>query len=247
MDQTMILPDSHSKILYKVAAAMAILIVIAGATDAITSMGASVQDNRIIQATDWFSLVQTSRFEAFTRLGLINMLTLSFGIPIYLAFNMAFRRVRSALAAMASILFFIGVAVYLSSNTSFALFALSQLYATASAVQKPLLEASGQALLAQGADLTSGTFVGLILPQIAGLLIAAAMLRGNVFGKWIGWVGLTGFSIMTIFLIVAAFLPAYYDTAIMLSAPGGLILMTYQILLAFRFISLGRISSGGGQ
>jgi hypothetical protein len=240
MEQTISVSGAYSKTLYRVAAIMALLIVLAGLIDAVTSMGMEAQDNRTIAITEWFTLFQTHRFAAFSRLGLINIITLSLGIPIYLAFNQAFRQQRPALAAFASILFFTGTAVYLSSNTVFPLFALSQQYAAAPAAQKPLLEAAGQALLAQGADLTPGTFFGLFFAQAAGLLITSAMLRGPIFSKWAGRAGLAGFSLMSVFFILTAFVPERYDTAMLIAAPGALLMIAYQLILARRFFQLSK-------
>ncbi|HET8707706.1 MAG TPA: hypothetical protein VFM46_15495, partial [Pseudomonadales bacterium] len=137
-------------------------------------------------------------------------------------------------------LFFIGTVVYLSSKSVFSLFAISRQYASATDAQKPLLEAAGRALLAQGADLTSGTFIGLFMTQIAGMLITSAMLRGEVFGKWTGLAGLVGYSLMTVFFILTAFVPTQYDTAMLVAAPGALTMIAYEILLARRFFQLGR-------
>ena len=240
MNQTIVASDKGTKALYQVAGTMAVLIVLAGLIDAITSMGIEAQNNSTVPITEWFALFQAHPFEAFSRLGLINIITLSLGIPIYLAFTQAFRQNRPISTAFASILFFTGAAIYLSSNTVFSLFAVSQQYVTASVVQKPLLEAAGRSLLAQGADLTPGTFVGLFLTQFAGLLMTSTMLRGKVFGKWAGRVGLTGFILMTVFFILAAFVPTRYDMAMLISAPGGLLLMAYQFMLARRFFQLGR-------
>ena len=113
-------------------------------------------------------------------------------------------------------------------------------YALAVEVQKPVLEAAGRALLAQGADLTPGTFMGLILTQTAGLLITSVMLRGHVFGKWTGGIGLVGYSLTTVFFILAAFTPEHYDTAMVFVMPGGLILLSYQIMLAYKFFQLAK-------
>ena len=224
---------------YRVAGVLALLIVLAGLTDAATSMGVEAQANNTIQISTWFTLFQTNRFEAFSRLGVINMLTLSLSIPIYLAFNQAFRKERPLLTAFASLLFFIGTAVYLSSNTVFALFSVSQQYSAASAAQKLVLEVAGQSLLQQGADLTSGTVLGLLMTQMAGLIITGAMASGKVFGKWIGWAGLMGYGIMTVFFILTAFLPNQYGMAMMVAAPGALIMIAYQIMLAMKFFQLG--------
>ena len=241
MNQTIVVSDTQSKTLYKVAAIMALLIATAGIVDAVTSnMGAEARGNNTVNIVEWFALFQTNPFSAFSTLGVINIITLSMGIPIYLAFHIAHRQDHPALTAFASILFFIGTAVYIASNTVFSLFALSQQYATATEVQKPLLEAAGSALLAQGADLTSGTVVGLLLTQIAGIVIASVMLRGRLFGKWIGGTGLAGFSLMTIFFILAAFAPEHFGTAMAVAMPGGLALTAYQVMLARRFFQIGR-------
>ena len=240
MNPAMEYPGRPPKVLYTAAGVVALLIVFAGLTDAITSMGVEARDNSSVNIVEWFALFQTHPFAAFSRLGIINITTLSLSIPIYLAFPQAFGKHRPILAALASILFFIGTAVYLSSNTVFPLFALSQQYAAAAEAQKPLLEAAGRAVLAQGADLTAGTFVGLFLTQIAGLLITAGMLRGEVFGKWTGIVGLVGFGLMSGFFILTAFVPAQYGSAMLIAAPGALFMIVYQILLARRFFQLGR-------
>jgi hypothetical protein len=235
MDQTLIAAHPYSKALYKTAGTAALLILLVGLVDALTSMGGAARDNSTVNIVEWFTLFQTNRFTAFSCLGVINIITLSLDIPLYLAFNQVYRKDHSTLTALASILFFIGAAVYFSSNTVFSLFALSNQYAFASELQKPLLAAAGQALLAQGADLTSGTFFGLFITQIAGLLISSVMLKGNVFGKWTGRAGLAGFSLMTIFFILTAFAPEYYASAMTIALPGALIMLAYQIMLARRF------------
>jgi hypothetical protein len=232
--------DARPKSLYRVAATMALLIVLAGLADTVTSLGVEAHDNRTIAITDWFSLFQSDRFAAFSRLGLFNIITLSLGIPIYLAFNQVFRERHRSLTAFASILFFIGTAVYLASNTVFSLFALSQQYATASAAQKPMLEAAGQALLAQGADLTPGTFLGLFFTQVAGMFITSVLLWDGVFGKWTGGIGLAGFALMSVFFVLTAFVRGRYRSAIMISAPGGMLLMAVQLMLAYRFLQISR-------
>jgi hypothetical protein len=80
----------------------------------------------------------------------------------------------------------------------------------------------------------------LFITQVAGLLESGAMLRESCFGKWIGVPGLAGYGLMVVFFILTAFFPAYFDIAIVISMPGGLILMSYEILLARKFFQLGR-------
>lgn len=57
---------------------------------------------------------------------------------VYLASTQAFRQHHPALAGLSAILFFVGTAVYFSSNAVLSLFALSQQYAMAAEAQKPI-------------------------------------------------------------------------------------------------------------
>ncbi|HEX9028749.1 MAG TPA: DUF4386 family protein [Anaerolineales bacterium] len=240
MNKAMVFSDPQTRTFYKVAGTLALCIVLAGIIDAVTSMGNEARANSTVSMMEWFNLFQTNRFAAFSSLGLINILTLSLSIPIYVAFTQVYRQSRPALATLASLFFFIGTTVYLSSNTVFSMFAISQQAAAAPAAQRPLLEAAGRALLAQGADLTPGTFFGLFFTQIAGLLITTTMLRGEVFGKWTGWAGLAGNCLMTVFFILTAFFPELYHIALLIAAPGALIMLAYEIMLARRFYQLGK-------
>ena len=226
---------------YKIAAIASLLIVLVGLVDIVTSMlGGEAQANNLVRVEDWFALFQTNRLTALGNLGLFNILTLSLGIPLYLALFNLHKQNHPAFAALAAILFVMGTAIYISSNTIFSMQALSNQYATASEAQKPVLEAAGRALLAQGADLTPGTLMGFLFTQSAGLLMALVLMRSEVFGKVIPWLGVIGFSLMLVFFSIAAFVPGQFNTAMMISAPGGLLLMAYQILLARRLFQLSR-------
>lgn len=233
--------DFNWKAFYKVAGTMALLIVLVGLLDIVTSMlGGEVRVNSEISVTEWFAMFQTQRFTALGNLGLFNILTLSLGIPLFLALFALHRHNHPSFASLAAILFVMGTAVYISSNTVFSMLALSNQYATATEAQRPLLEAAGRALLAQGADLTPGTFMGFLFTQAAGMMMAFVLLRGGVFSKVTAWLGVAGFGLMLVFFAVAAFVPAQFTTAMMISAPGGLLLVAYQILLARRLFQLAR-------
>jgi hypothetical protein len=226
---------------YIFAAIAALLIVVVGLVDSVTSMSAGeAQANNAIGVQDWFALFQSNRLSALGNLGLFNILTLSLGVPVYLALYNIHRQSLPSLAALAAVLFVMGTAIYLSSNTVFSMLALSEQYAVASGEQKLLLEGAGRALLAQGADLTPGTYMGFFFTQIAGMLMAIVLMRGGVFGKIAGWLGTVGFGVMLIFFTIAAFAPSHFNTAILISAPGGLLLIAYQILLARKLFQLAR-------
>jgi len=241
MNKSKIETDSGWNNFYKFAAIAALLIVLVGLVDIITSMtGGEARENSAVNVVDWFMLFQTNRLAALGNLGLFNILTLSFGIPLYLALFNIHRQTNPAFGRLALILFVMGTGIYISSNTVFSMLALSNQYAVATEAQKPLLESAGRALLAQGADLTPGTFVGFFFTQSAAMLMSFVLLRGGIFSKTTGWLGLVGFGLMLIFFFITAFAPAQFTTALMISAPGGLLLMAYQILISRRLFQLGR-------
>ena len=231
--------DTRWKTFYKVAGTAALLIVLVGLVDTITSMmGGEARGNSTISVVEWFTMFQTSRFSALSALGIFNNFTLSLGIHVYIELYHPQRDQQPGFAMLAALLFFMGTAIYVSSNTIFSMLALSSQYAAAAEAQKPLIEAAGRAALAQGADLTPGTFMGFFFTQTAGVLMALLMLLGKVFGKWTGWIGLAGYVIMLIFFVLTAFAPESFATAMMIAMVGGLLLMAYQIMLGRRLFQL---------
>lgn len=233
--------EGQWKAFYRVAAGAALLIVLVGILDIVLSMSAGeARANSAITVTEWFSLLQTNPVNALSNLGMINLITLSLGIPVYLALFYVHQRSNPAFAALAALLFFIGAAVYFSSNSVFSMLALSSQYAAASAAEKPLLEAAGRAALALGADLTPGTLLGLCFAQAGGFLMALVMLRSDLFGKWTTWLGVFGFGCMLVFFPFAAFAPDQFTIAMLISMFGGLALMAYHILLACRLFQFAK-------
>lgn len=226
---------------YRLAAIAALLIVLVGIGDIVISMSAGeAQENTAVTVTEWFALFQTSPVTALSNLGLINIITMTLGIPVYLALYNAHRPSNPGFALLSAVVFFIGAAIYISSNTVFSMLALSSQYAAANETQKPLLEAAARAALAQGADLTPGTFMGLVYTQIGGLIMALVMLRAKIFGKWTAWLGIVGYAGMVIFFSLTAFAPQTFAVGMMISMVAGLALMAYHILFARRLFQLSK-------
>lgn len=238
MRATKIIVEPYWKNFYTFAGLAALLIVAAGIADTILSMVAGeAAPNHAVPATEWFHLFETNPITALSNLGLINIITLSLGIPVYLALLHVHRQTNPAFAGLAATLYFIGVAIYISSNTVFSMLAISSQYALASDSQRVFLEEAARAALAQGADLTPGTFMGLGYTQLGGLIMALILLRAGVFSKKTAWPGILGFTCMLIFFTLAAFSPQLFSTAMLTSLIGGLALMIYHILIAFRLFS----------
>lgn len=172
----------------------------------------------------------------------LNIVNLALTIPIFLALYDAHRRVNKAYAALATILFFIGTAIYIAQNTAFPLLELSGQYAAATTEsEKSLLVAAGKAVLAQGEDLTPGTFMGFFFTEFAGIVMALVMFRSRIFSKLTALVGILAYGLLLIFNICTAFVPAIYDVAVLIfGTGGGLLIMAWNILIARRLFQLGR-------
>ncbi|MHB0938336.1 MAG: hypothetical protein ACYC6A_18240 [Armatimonadota bacterium] len=188
--------------------------------------------------SEWFTWLQASPFLALRALGLWNIITLTLGVPVFFALYGAQRP--SALAALALLFFSIGTAIYIANNPAIPLLHLSRQYLTASAPQQAAILAAGQALLARGEDWTPGFFPGFFLTHLAGILMALAMFRNRTFSKVTAWIGLWGWMLSLIFLVWYTFIPAFGTLALLISMVGGLLLLTWYVLIARRLFGLFR-------
>ena len=190
--------------------------------------------------TEWFALLQGNWFMGIRNLGLLNIFINVIGIPTYLALCAAHRdRAGAGYAAIAAILFFTGVAVFLATNKAFPMLALSGQYAAAATVaDRAIIEAAGAALLAVGQSHTAGTFLAFFLSEAAGLMISVVMFTNGVFGKATASTGIIGFSLLLLFEVTASFAPALFSAFMPVAALGGLLSMAWYVLIARRLIQL---------
>jgi hypothetical protein len=236
------LADSNWKSLYKVAGTAALLALLVMVLEIFITLlpGGGRTESGVSTITDWFDLFQNNWFMGLRNLGLMNIISIISGIPIYLALYAAHRQVNKAYAALASILFFIGLSIYIANNTAFPMLALSGKYLAATTdAQKSLIVGAGEALLAQGESHTPGTFPGFFLCEIAGILISLVMLHGKVFSKLSAYTGIVGSGFLFIFEICSAFVPSLFQTAMIFVAIGGISSLLWYVLIARKFFQLG--------
>jgi hypothetical protein len=140
------------------------------------------------------------------------------------------------------IISFIGMAIYLANSAAIPMFVLSEKYAAAGTdAQRAMFAAAGEAVLARGEDFTPGSFLGLIFGGIAAIVMSFVMLRGGIFGKATAWVGMIGFTFLSVFTIWATFIPVLYDVAFyFFGMIGGLFALAWFALVALQCFKLGR-------
>ena len=231
--------DSNWKSLYKVGAAAALIVVLVALIEIIITFlpGGSTSPETVI---NWFTLFQDNWFLGLRNLGLLNIVITVLGIPTFFALYAAHRRVNQVYAALAMIISFIGIAVFLATNRAFPMLELSSQYAAATTdAQRSILAAAGQAMLSVGKSHTPGTFIGFLLSEVAGITISVVMLRSKIFSKVTAYAGMLGFALLLIFEICSSFVPVLFGVVMIIAMGGGILSMTWYILIARRLFQLG--------
>lgn len=233
--------DVESAGLYKLAGFAALLAMSANLLDVILGFGETeVVVSGARSAIEWFSLFQVNWFKGLYTLGILNIVYMLCMIPVYFAALIAHRRRNYILSAIAMILFLLALAIYVSNNAAIPMLALSDKYAAATTeAQRVLFAAAGESALVHGEDFTPGSFPGLFLSGFAAITLSIAMLRGGVFGRVNAWIGVVGFTFLTVFTILATFFHALYFVAFyVFGMVGGLLALSWFALVARRFFQL---------
>jgi hypothetical protein len=190
---------------------------------------------------DWFTQIQNNWFMGLRNLGFLNIVMFALGIPMYFALYTAHRKVNKAFGALAMIISFIGVAGFFATNRAFSMLELSGQYAQATTdAQRSMFAAAGQAMLSVGRSHSLGTFISFFLGELAGILMSVVMLRGKIFSKATALTGIIGFTLLLIFEVCTSFIPVLNEVAMIFAMGGGLLNITWLILLGRRLFQLVR-------
>jgi hypothetical protein len=188
---------------------------------------------------DWFNLLQHNWFLGLRNLGLLNIVMIALGTPMFFALCMAHWKVNPKYSALALIISVIGDAVFFATNSAFAMLDLSTQYTAATTeAQRITLEAAGQALLAVGQSHVPGTFLGFCLGEIAGILISVIMLQGGIFSKLNAWAGILGFGMLGVYEICQSFIPGASSFALIFAMVGGILNLVWYALIARRMFKI---------
>ncbi len=198
--------------------------------------------------TEWFALLQNNPFLGLRNLGLLNIVMIAFSIPMVFTLYWIHRKSNPQAAALATILSFLGIAIFYATNRAFPMLALSTQYAAATTeAQRTVLTAAGQAMLSVGQSHTPGTFLAFFFSEIAGILMAVVILRGKRFHPAAALAGLVGYSFLLIFEIFSSFVPSSHNAILIVAMIGGLSNIAWYILVALGLFRLGKVDQGGGK
>ncbi len=234
------LSESNSTMIYKIGGSAALLtVVVAFIEVAVTFLpGGNVPVETVI---DWFTQLQNNWFMGLRNLGLLNIVMFALGIPMYFALYTAHRKVNKGFAALAMIITFIGTAIFFATNRAFSMLELSHKYGQATTdAQRSIFLAAGQAMLSVGRSHSLGTFTGFFLGELAGILMSVVMLRGKIFSKATALIGIIGFSLLLIFEVCTSFIPVLNEVTMMFAMGGGILYITWLILLGLKFFQIVR-------
>ena len=184
---------------------------------------------------DWFTLFQTHWFLGLRNLGFLNLVGAALLAPTILAIYFAIRRDHEAYGALGTMLFFVGLAVYVASSRAFPMLSLSGQYALATTdAQRSLLTAAGQAMLTEGQSRA-----GIPIVEFACLVISAVMLRGKVFTKTTAYAGILGNVLLIVVEIILTLKRTLPDWGMAIAVGAGLSMMTWYLLVGRRLLQLG--------
>jgi len=200
--------DSKWKNLYKAGGVGALIVGTLLLVEMIAYIATSAPS--LADATGWFNLFHNNRFIGLVDFGILELYALVLFVPMFLALYTVLRRASESFMAIAAILAFVGIAVNFATSKLFSLLTLSDLYSAAAteAVKSQFL-AAGQAALAVGAlGGIGGSVEGGIPLAISGVIISIIMLRSNILGRTIGYVGILANGIGLVMYFNAALAPA---------------------------------------
>jgi hypothetical protein len=228
---------------YQVAGMAALVALAANVLDVMLGFGETdIIVNGTMTATEWFAIYQENWFKGLYTLGILNIVYMTCMVPVYLALFAAHRRTNAIYAVLAMTVSFIGMTIYIANNAAIPMLVLSEKYAAAATdAQRAMFAAAGEAMLARGEDFTPGSFLGLIFSGSAAIAISFVMLPGGIFGKTTAWIGIVGFTFLSIFTIWATFVPVLYEVAFYgFGMIGGLLALAWFALVSAKLFKLGQ-------
>jgi len=235
--------DHGWKTLYTIGSIGAMLVIPVGLLDVLLSFvpsGGTPQPGRG-SAAEWYEIYRNTPFMALRGQGLLNMITLLSGMPVFATLYGAHRfRVRG-LALLSMVLFFTGAAAYMVGNPALPLHSLSMRYATAPGeTERLVIAAAGESLLAAGEDFSPGSFPAFFLINLSGLLMSVTLLNDNRFSKSTGNTGLIGFTCLIIHLTWVTFVSDPGASSLALAVVGGLLSLLWYVMLSMKLFRIGR-------
>lgn len=195
---------------------------------------------------EWFALFQSNPITGLFFLGLADIIIMILWGPMSLALYFALRQTNRTWTILATAFVFVGIAVYLATNTAFSMLYLSHQFTSATTeLEKTLALAAGQSMIALSEG-TGGRYAGMSLAWLSGLILSIIMLRSTDFNKATAWVGIIGLGLLLVSMPFAGYTTTG-PTSVTVNAiiavtyiGGGLLSLAWYILVGLSLFKLGR-------
>jgi hypothetical protein len=139
-------------------------------------------------AVEYFESFADDRLAGLLTLDLLGIIAYLLFIPVILALYVALHEASEAVMAIATALFFVGIADFFATNTAFPVLALSEQYASATTdAERTAVLGAGRALFALFNE--NAFLFSYVLVSGAWAMIAAVMVRARAFGRATGSAG----------------------------------------------------------
>ena len=191
-------------------------------------------------AKEHFKEFRDSWFMGLYHLDMLNILSSAAMIPVFFALCAIHREIKPAISSMALIIFLVATTIYITTNTALPMLQLSGMYySTTNETQRILYAAAGEALLVRGEHGTPGVFIGFFLLTLSNLFISFVMLNAGIFKKVVGYLGIFGYFSLLIYIFLVTFLPGIKSIAVIIAAPGGILVLLWYLIVAIKLTNVG--------
>ena len=189
-------------------------------------------------ADETFAVLRDSRLEGLFRLELLTLFNVGAYYLWFFGLYAALKRTDAALSALATLLAFAGVTLFLASHPLSSLITLGDRWAVAATeAQRQQLLAAGEALMAADMWHSTGAAFGGVIIECGAILISVVMLRSTVFSRTTAWVGLATHGLDLAQIVLGLFVPAVKVAIMMVAGP---LYLVWFFLIGRRLLELGR-------
>ncbi|TAL67476.1 MAG: DUF4386 family protein [Bacteroidetes bacterium] len=189
-------------------------------------------------AVERFTQFNNNVWLGLYNLDFLNLITSLIMFPIFFTLFTAHNHLNPVYSKLAMLVFLIGTTFFIVNNAALPMLDLSHQYSAATDSDKLLIASAGEALLAKGAHSSPGIFPGFALISISEILISFVMLSAGIFSKATSYIGITGNSLLLLYVIFVTFIPGMKSSAMLLAMPGGLLSMVWIVMFTARLFQL---------
>lgn len=234
--------------LYKIGGAAALLCALMYIFTLIVYVPANLASPPPATVLEWFEVFQDSPITGLFYLGLGDVIIMLLWGPMALALYTVLKKSNRTWSLIATAFVFVGMAVFIATNTAFSMLSLSLEYAIAATeAEKSILLAAGQAMLA----ITRGTghlYTGMQLVWLAGLILSVIMLQSKAFSNATAWAGILGLGLLVVGIIGGGHYTSTGEYTAIQSiivavqyVGGGLLSLAWYILVGLRLLKLDKL------